>query len=674
MPKSRLHIAIILCLFALFAAQVFAQDTPPGDAPEATADAEPTFTLIPTAIPTEAPTEAPTSIPTDVLTDVPTSTPVIEATVEVTAEMTVEPPAPETPLPPTPTLVEPALPAEPVLALLAREMFDSGDLSAWVLGGGWSLTANASGLGLQLIGAPDVLQFQRGPFYNAAAQADFLLSGGSVHLSLRQSAVGSYTAALDAAGLVTLYRAGVPVLSAPVLVPPDQWSTLRLSVMDGILRVTVNDVELLAWPDTAPLPPCFAGIAAFPAADGAPFMAQVDNFFLWVPETDLALYPPPTPVPPTIEPVQPTQPPVIVTDEPAPEVTVEAPPTLEPTFEPTATIPPTEAPVGPTGKSLVAQPYAPPPGVAPAAANPPGDATIINTIPYTDTDTTTGADAAGEPAPSCAFNVLATVWYRFTPPAAGKYTFFTAGSSFDTVLAAYTSYSPAAELACSDDVSTKDLSSRLTLTFTDQDVLAGKTIWIQLGGYNAAHGSYTFNAQLATVPAPRPPALTAPANRLLTNIPAQIFTWTAPTGGEPPFRYQIQIDDDSKFGSPLHDEYINGLSYNATLLDGTYYWRVRSLNVNNVGSAWTSARSLTVDTLPPDAPTLTTPANGSPVNTPRPKLVWKAPPGGKTYTLEVRDDTDTVILSTSTTATSLSLAASLLPAPLQHGRQYTWRV
>ncbi|MDL1884108.1 hypothetical protein FBR01_10710, partial [Anaerolineae bacterium CFX8] len=597
----------------MFAAQVFAQDAPPEDTPEATAIVEPT------------------DIPTEVPTDVPVDIPTVEPPPEVTAEITVEPPALETPLPPTPTPVEPALPAEPVLALLAREMFDSGDLSAWVMGSGWSLVANPTGLGLQIIGAPDVLQFQRGPLYNAATQADFLLSGGSVHLSLRQSMAGSYTAALDTAGLVTLYRAGVPVLSAPVLVQPDQWYALRLSVMDGILRVAVNGVELLAWPDTAPLPPGFAGIAAFPSVEGAPFTAQVDNFFLWVPEADLALYPPPTPIPPTPEPIQPTlppvteEPPVIVTEEPTAVMTEEPAPelTVEPTLEPTDI--PTEEPVGPNGKSLVPQAYAPPPGIAPAAANQPGSATVINTIPYTDADTTTGSDAAGEPAPSCAFNVLATVWYRFTPPAAGKYNFFTAGSSFDTVLAAYTSYSPAVELACNDDVSAKDLSSRLTLTFTDQDVLAGKTIWIQLGGYNAAHGSYTFNAQLATVPAPRPPALTAPANRLLTNIPAQIFTWTAPTSGEPPFRYQIQIDDDSKFGSPLHDEYINGLSYNATLPDGTYYWRVRSLNVNNVGSAWTSARSLTVDTLPPGAPVLTTPADGGQVNTPRPKLVWKAP-------------------------------------------------
>ncbi|HEX2905294.1 MAG TPA: hypothetical protein VHO69_00430, partial [Phototrophicaceae bacterium] len=216
--------------------------------PEATEAA----TVLP---PTEVPTEIPTEVPPVVTTE-----PTAEITPVVTAETTAEATLPVE-ITPIVSPTAPALPPEPILALLTRAMFDNGDVSAWTLGANWFVIPNETGMGLQIANAADSLQLVQGPFYNAAAQVDLRLTGGSIHLSLRQSDVGAYSVALDAAGQLTLYRADVPVQSVTLALPATPWQTLRLSAMQDIIRVAVNGTEVFAWQDVAPLPPGFAKIA-----------------------------------------------------------------------------------------------------------------------------------------------------------------------------------------------------------------------------------------------------------------------------------------------------------------------------------------------------------------------------------------------------------------------------
>jgi hypothetical protein len=99
--------------------------------------------------------------------------------------------------------------------------------------------------------------------------------------------------------------------------------------------------------------------------------------------------------------------------------------------------------------------------------------------------TAAATEEAGEPQP-CG-TVGKTVWLRFVAPATGTFTAETAGSSFDTILAAYRSPGPAAgfagltEAGCNDD--TDGRQSRVTFTAT-----AGETVYLQAGGFGGESG------------------------------------------------------------------------------------------------------------------------------------------------------------------------------------------
>lgn len=117
-------------------------------------------------------------------------------------------------------------------------------------------------------------------------------------------------------------------------------------------------------------------------------------------------------------------------------------------------------------------------------------------------DTSDATLEAGEPAP-CGSSMGATVWYHYTPTAPGTATVATAGSGFDTVLAAYTgSLGSLTNLACNDDAGGTAQSS---VSFA---VTAGTTYRIQAGGSNGATGQ--LNLALACLPNDCLP--TAPAN------------------------------------------------------------------------------------------------------------------------------------------------------------------
>jgi hypothetical protein len=114
----------------------------------------------------------------------------------------------------------------------------------------------------------------------------------------------------------------------------------------------------------------------------------------------------------------------------------------------------------------------------------------------------------------------ASVWWRWTASASGSMQITTAGSNFDTMLAAYTGTAVNAltQLAANDDVQAGVIRTS-TITF---DVTSGTTYYIAVDGWQGEWGNITLN--LNFTPASAPPANTAPA------ITAQPQSQTVNTG------------------------------------------------------------------------------------------------------------------------------------------------
>jgi hypothetical protein len=197
------------------------------------------------------------------------------------------------------------------MSLLMREMFDNGDLSPWAVGLGWSLVDSECGKALQVQNSNDVMTLLYGDFFNAAVQARFLMHNGPTTMSapaqiaLRFSTTGNYLATLNPSGEVNLLR-NSNVLQTVFVAPStgtEQWRTLRLSTVDGMLRVAVDDQEVMVYEDSAPLPPGKVKISTAFISPGPTLPLPqdanllMDDFLLWVPTSEIGNYPLPTPQP-----------------------------------------------------------------------------------------------------------------------------------------------------------------------------------------------------------------------------------------------------------------------------------------------------------------------------------------------------------------------------------------
>lgn len=108
---------------------------------------------------------------------------------------------------------------------------------------------------------------------------------------------------------------------------------------------------------------------------------------------------------------------------------------------------------------------------------------------------------------------------------------------------------------------------------------------------------------------PGAPRLSSPSDRATVTQPQFQMTWgivVPPTQNfDGPYRYEIWIDNDSRFGSPERMEIIaSGNSYDfdvsdlPVINDGIYYWRVRTINVYNAAGSWSRANRFTLDYQP----------------------------------------------------------------------------
>lgn len=175
---------------------------------------------------------------------------------------------------------------------------------------------------------------------------------------------------------------------------------------------------------------------------------------------------------------------------------------------------------------------------------------------------------------------------------------------------------------------------------------------------------------------PGVPALVSPASNALQTDYTPLFTWKVVTvpAGKTFDRYQIQVDDDSAFGSLAVDENIYSLTATqfeplSNLNSNTkYYWRVRAFTTDGHMSAWSSVRYFRSSML---KPTLLTPSDGSLAGSLKPVFDWADVTGATNYTIQVSTSSSFgTLLVNSTTVSSTYTPLKNLPA----GRVIYWRV
>jgi hypothetical protein len=118
------------------------------------------------------------------------------------------------------------------------------------------------------------------------------------------------------------------------------------------------------------------------------------------------------------------------------------------------------------------------------------NAMVVGAPPYSSTVSTSSATAdAADPAPSCGNGSRnRSAWYRFSAPSNGTLTANTFGSSYDTILAAFTGSCGALTAvagACNDD--SGGLQSRVSFQAT-----AGRTYYFLVTAYTSRGGNLVF--------------------------------------------------------------------------------------------------------------------------------------------------------------------------------------
>jgi secreted trypsin-like serine protease len=125
---------------------------------------------------------------------------------------------------------------------------------------------------------------------------------------------------------------------------------------------------------------------------------------------------------------------------------------------------------------------------------------------------------------------------------------------------------------------------------------------------NPTSSNYS-SGEIYTIDKPELPApiLRSPRSGGATADSTPNFVWQRVTNAT---QYKIEIDDNNDFSSIIQTSTISSTSYLAgVLLEGTYYWRVRAIDVSGGEGKWSVVRTVIIDLTGPTAPILVSPSN-----------------------------------------------------------------
>ena len=251
----------------------------------------PTNTLSPTELPTLTNTETPLPTATTEITPTPTFTEALIATIEASPSLTLPPsPTVETTVTPTventpsatvtlentpPMSLTPTLtptgsetptvtattsatatatvtttptvsPTETVLTLLYADNFDSGDLSNWTVGAGWSLVSNGDGQAMQVSNSTTPLTYNDVVAADVSVNLDLLLDNETFEIRLRDSLNSAYVVTIYATGQIAVHHEQMLIASGLTsLWNSGEWRSLDVSLVGDVLKVIINMEEVV---------------------------------------------------------------------------------------------------------------------------------------------------------------------------------------------------------------------------------------------------------------------------------------------------------------------------------------------------------------------------------------------------------------------------------------------
>jgi hypothetical protein len=243
-----------------------------------------------------------------------------------------------------------------------------------------------------------------------------------------------------------------------------------------------------------------------------------------------------------------------------------------------------------------------------------------------------------------------------TPPAATSYTIqVSKNNTFTQVVHTGTS-------TLMSYVPTADMPRNLTLYWH-----------VRASGLNGP-GDWSGYATYSTGNPPGIPTLGTPANNtLVTNNPT--LDWSQPIipTGTTFKSYNVEVAWNTNFTTIAASTIITDLSSHSWVVSPgmissmSYYWHVKSCNINDECNAWSSVRTLRTLIAPP---ILSLPANRSHSLIYKPLFDWNDPIGATGYTIQIsRDQGFTSLVGMYTVSTSTYTPTYNLPA-----RTLYWRI
>lgn len=178
--------------------------------------------------------------------------------------------------------------------------------------------------------------------------------------------------------------------------------------------------------------------------------------------------------------------------------------------------------------------------------------------------------------------------------------------------------------------------------------------------------SDVWHFQIDTMP-PSPPVLYSPANGVVTNDPTPYLDWSTV---ETATQYNVQVDNNVDFSSPIEDDISSSSSYTcSTLGETTWHWRVCARDAAGNWGSWSSTWHFEIDTTPPATLTLLSPSNNSIDNDPTPYLEWSSVSGAILYQLQVDNDLNFLSTIVNLETTDTNYITEVLSDDVYH-----WRV